>query len=393
MTDRNRRLIVLVALTLLIVGAGWAFSRHYRYFDMAIYQGAVRWWSAGGDLYSYEAPVRGRLGFTYPPFAALVLLPTGLVSTVTAGRLIAVVSLLALAVALWALVGTRLPRSRNAVPALVFVAVLATEPVRQNLGLGQVNLLLFALVVLDLGVLARVGSRWAGVGVGIATAVKLVPGLFIVHLLLTRQWRTAGTAVATTAVLTVSTCLLAPRETLQYFGDLVWRTGRVGPTDAVANQSLAGLLARLAHDHDVAAFWWPALCVVAVVAGLWRAVQAHTSGNEVAALVLTGLTANLITPIAWTHHLVFLPVALIVLARSDRWGDTASAAVCYALCVISPIWWTDLAGGAIPFLAANTFVLMTVFLVWRLPTWPTPCPAEPGTASVERNQQASSARF
>lgn len=360
----GRRLLVLGGLGCLLVAVVWTFDAHYRFFDMAIYQGAVRWWAEGGDLYSYQAPVRGRLGFTYPPFAAVVLLPTTLVPIRAAGWLITAMSLLALAAALWAL---RL-RPRRAGLAVVFVAALATEPVRQNLGLGQVNLLLFALVAVDLGVLGRAGSRWTGVGVGVAAAIKLTPGLFVVYLLVTRQWRAAATAATTAAALTVAMCLVAPRETMRYFGHLLWQTGRVGAADAVANQSLSGLLARLSESHTAPLIWWLPLCAAAVVAGLCRAALAHTHGDEVTALTVTGLVANLITPIAWTHHLVFLPVALVLLARSPRARDTVAAAACYALSVLSPIWWVDDHDtGLVTFLAAETFVLMTIFLVWRLP--------------------------
>ncbi|MEV7623868.1 glycosyltransferase 87 family protein [Actinoplanes sp. NPDC089786] len=336
---------VAATLALLIVVA-LVFDRHYRFFDMAIYQGAVRWWLAGGDLYGYHAPVRGALGFTYPPFAAILLLPTALVPLKVAGWVITASSLLALAVTL---------RSKP----LVFVAALAMEPVRQTLGLGQVNLLLLALVVLDLTVLPK---RWRGVGVGIATAIKLTPGLFIVYLLVTRQWRAAGVAVATVTTLTAASLLVAPRESLRYFGDLMWHTARVGEADAVANQSLAGLLARLAGSHTAPTGAWLVCCAVALVAGLRRASQAHAYGEELTALALTGLTANLITPVAWTHHLVFLPLALLVLARSRDRLDVVAATLCYLLSVLSPIWWSDR--------ASETFVLMAIFLVWRLPVAP-----------------------
>jgi alpha-1,2-mannosyltransferase len=364
MAWRSRRSTVLGGLLLLLAAAG--FDRHYRFFDMAIYQGAVGWWIDGGELYSYQAPVQGLLGFTYPPFAALVLMPTALVPVGVAGWLNVVLSVGMLALALRAL-------CPNGLPVLAFLAILATEPVRQTLGLGQVNLVLFGLVVLDLAVLGRSGSRWTGIGVGVATAIKLTPGLFIVYLLVTRRWRAAGTAAATVAALTASACLIAPRETMQYFGDLMWRTERVGAAYAVANQSLSGLLARLSDSHTPPAAWWLALSAVAALVGLRRAAQAHGYGNEVAALALVGLTANLVTPVAWTHHLVFLPVALIVLVRSGRWQCIAAAALCYALSVLSPIWWVDEdAGGTVAFLAANTFVLMMICLVCTLPVRPVP---------------------
>lgn len=356
-------------LLLFVPVVAWAFDRHYRFFDMAIYQGAVRWWLAGGDLYGYHAPVRGALGFTYPPFAALVLTPTALVPLQVAGWVITVLSLLALAGTLGLLV-------RGKLLIVGVVAALATEPIRQTLGLGQVNLLLFALVVVDLLLLGRAGSRWTGVGIGIATAIKLTPGLFIVYLLATRRWRAAGVAAGTSALLTVAAALVAPRETMQYFGFLMWETARVGAADAVANQSLAGLLARVSADHLVPRTGWLLLCLAAVVAGLHRAARAHAAGDEVTALALTGLTANLITPVAWTHHLVFLPVALIALARSPLRHHRIGAAACFALAVLSPIWWVDpAAGGVVAALAADTFVLMMLALVFRLPVRSADVPA------------------
>ena len=48
-------------------------------------------------------------------------------------------------------------------------------------------------------------GSWAGVGIGLATAVKLTPALFIAYLLITRQWRVAATAVGTTIGVTLGT--------------------------------------------------------------------------------------------------------------------------------------------------------------------------------------------
>src|ERR1700754_4782459 len=50
------------------------FGRPYNFFDMKIYHGAAVWWASGHDLYAYVAPDTG-LGFTYPPFAGLLMAP------------------------------------------------------------------------------------------------------------------------------------------------------------------------------------------------------------------------------------------------------------------------------------------------------------------------------
>ncbi|RSM58087.1 hypothetical protein DMB66_30810 [Actinoplanes sp. ATCC 53533] len=357
-----------------------AFDAHYRFFDMVIYHDAIRWWSNGGELYDYAAPVRGELGFTYPPFAAFVLMPVARVPAATAGWLNAAGSVLALTVVLAVLAAPVAARHGRPLRHVLVAAVplaLCTEPVRQTLGFGQVNLWLFALVLLDLMVLGRSGSRWAGVGVGIATAIKLTPGLFIVYLLVTGQWRAARTAAVTTAALTGGAVLLAPAESLRYFGDLLWQTGRVGAADALTNQALTGLLARLAGTPSAPAGWWLAGCLLVLVLGLRRARLAHAAGDEVTALTLTGLTANLVSPMSWTHHLVFLPVAVLILAdvaarRRDPLPAVAAAAV-YALSVVSPIWLAPAEpGGGRALILSNTFTLMLIVLVatlpWRVPS-------------------------
>jgi hypothetical protein len=142
-------------------------------------------------------------------------MPVALVPAATAGWLNAAGSVPALTVVLAVLAAPIAARHGRGLRLVLVAAVplaLCTEPVRQTLGFGQVNLWLFALVLLDLVVLGRTGSRWAGAGVGIATAIKLTPGLFIVYLLVTEQWRAARTATVTTAALTGGAFLLAPAD-------------------------------------------------------------------------------------------------------------------------------------------------------------------------------------
>ena len=67
----------------LVVLAVAAFIAHYEYrlrnhfFDLMIYRDAMRWWAGGHPLYDYTQPnaTQGQLGYTYPPFAAVVMRP------------------------------------------------------------------------------------------------------------------------------------------------------------------------------------------------------------------------------------------------------------------------------------------------------------------------------
>ena len=73
-----------------------AFGRPYNFFDMKIYHGAVVWWASGHELYEFIAPAT-TLGFTYPPFAGLVMLPMAQLPVDGAGLVNALASIAALA--------------------------------------------------------------------------------------------------------------------------------------------------------------------------------------------------------------------------------------------------------------------------------------------------------
>lgn len=413
----------IVAITAL--GAVWAvraYGRQYDFFDLRIYHGAVVWWTEGGDLYNFVAP-RTTLGFTYPPFAALSMLPMALLGTQAAGWVNAVLNLAALALVLFTIVGPIADRYGLPRWFVVGIAVSlggATEPVRETIGFGQVNLVLAGLVIADLAALrwrgraalnrttglpleqsplgwlryAWVTGAFAGVGVGLATAVKLTPGLFIVYFLVTRQWRVAFTAIATTIGATVGAYLFAHNESIAYFGSVVWDTNRVGFVDATPNQSLAGLLARLYDSPTTPTLMWLAFAALLLAVGLSRANTAHAEGDELAAFTIIGLTANAICPISWTHHLVFLVPALVILIdvalrrrRAMRGFNigrfpalaglrhAAAALGVYLLVVISPMWRYEhrlpkvshYADGLYGALMENSLALAVIVLVVLLP--------------------------
>ena len=86
-----RTRVAVVAAVVLVVGVAhyWYGNRH-NYYDLRIYDEAMRWWAAGRPLYSFSHPdpIQGPLGFTYPPFAALLMYP---MAWVPVGVVIAVV--------------------------------------------------------------------------------------------------------------------------------------------------------------------------------------------------------------------------------------------------------------------------------------------------------------
>jgi hypothetical protein len=409
------------------------FGRRYVFFDMRIYHGAIEWWVAGGDIYQYIAPGT-TLGFTYPPFAALAMVPMAALPMVVAGWVNTIASVAALGMVLGVLllpIADRCGWPRWLTVAVALPLAVALEPNRETLGFGQVNLLLFALVIADLlalrwaarrdpgrgaGLLLTAGwwerlhrlwlsGAWAGVGIGLATAVKLTPGLFIVYLLVSRQRRPAVVAMVTAAGASLAAWVVAPRESTAYFTSVLWQTDRVGSADFTPNQSLSGILARLYDSTEAPGLLWLSFAALCFALGLSRAVSAHREGDELAAFTLVGLTATVISPIAWTHHLVFVLPAVVVLGDAAlrrhaasrglglaytlaglRYG--AAAVAVYLLFLISPLWWvyhrlpegSHYDSGLWGLLAENSLALGVILLVALMPWRPG---AEPALLGVD----------
>jgi len=401
-----RRNVVRVGIIAAAFVTAWyaigAFGRPYNFFDMKIYHGAAVWWASGRDLYAYAAPDTG-LGFTYPPFAGVLMLPMSRVPFAAAAWINVVASLLALAVVMWALLGPIARRygwSRWFAVGLAVPIAAAIEPVRETLGYGQINLLLFLLIMADMvalrwrarssagfaptgGALVRFirSGSWAGVGIGLAASIKLTPALFVVYFLVTRQWRAATTAVATAIAVSAGTFLVAGRDSSAYFLRVIWETERVGAADMTPNQSLAGVLARLYDTTEAPTLLWLSFALLVFALGLSRAARAHADGDELTAFTLVGLTANVISPISWSHHLVFVIPAILVLAdaamrrrdasrgmesgrRLTRRGLTPSAGMGGLAPLRTPIWFPALTGLRHASAAVGVYLLFLVSPIW-----------------------------
>jgi alpha-1,2-mannosyltransferase len=199
------------------------------------------------------------------------------------------------------------PALTAATVALVAVATWL-DPVRTTLYLGQINLLLLALVVGD--VLGRRDSRWRGVGVGLAAALKLTPLLFVWYLLLVGRIRAACVALGVFAATVALGFVLAPADSVAY-----WLQGRfaaadrISPPAATTNHSFNGLIAR-AFGETTWAYLLGALVLVAATA--WVALRVHRRDQELLAVTLCGLCTAAVAPFAWSHHWVWT-VPLLVL--------------------------------------------------------------------------------
>lgn len=321
---RSRTIVLTIAASILALSFGAAYFVYHRYgspaneYDLKIYFSALTQWRSGGQLYDYSQfdQINGYLYFTYPPVAAMLMspmttLPISSVITLTS------IAIFACTVALVLLsVRERVTLRRPQLALLTAVATAAAfclQPISQTAAYGQVNTFLALLVMFDVFVLRKRGSRWAGIGIGLATAIKLTPAIFLLYLALSGNWRMLRTALATAAGATVLAALAAPAATWRYFTSLLWDSGRVGVLDNTANQSINGTLARLAAPFPPDKAAWLLASVVVVARGALRIRRAVAAGDTLLAVTITGLLGVLVSPVSWIHHAVWIAPAMVVL--------------------------------------------------------------------------------
>jgi alpha-1,2-mannosyltransferase len=378
-TPTVRRAGIIAALAAAATGFAVLTSARHGFFDLKVYYGALNYWvHGGGELYDYLRP-NSRYGFTYPPFAALLMVPMAYVGWHVAIVISVFFSVVGTVAVLWWLVDPLARwhgRSRWFALAVALCLAVAFEPLRETVNFGQVNVLLLALVGADLLLLVDRGSRLGGIGIGLATAIKLTPGIFIAYLLLTRRWRAAALASATAAAASLFAAVLAPDASREFWTQALWNTDRVGSLAFVSNQSLQGVVARLNPD-DPSTLLWLVLVVATLAVWAWRARAAVAAGDEVGGWALTAVVGCLVSPVTWVHHLVWLMPALVLLfgrALDARPGSRGRrrllglAVVSYGLLISRVVWiWQHGSGGVLGFLGSNAYVWVSIALLLALP--------------------------
>ena len=316
--------------------------RRLRFFDLHVYRATARDMRAGLPI--YDIPIYRGMQFTYPPFAGLVMLPTSLVSFWVAAGASVVINLASL-LAVLRLTPSLGPRTgtgtdaEGAAPgtgwgtvALLAAVSLWSEPVSTTLGYGQIDLVITLLVVWDLT--RRPRSPLGGIGIGLASGLKLTPLIFIPYLLLVRERRGSVTALATFLLTLAIGFSFAHADSVRYWDGLFLHASRTGNVADAANQSLTGLITGLTGTRHLAPAWAAVNALVAIL-GVGLAAWATRHGERGVGFAICALTSLLVSPVSWTHHWVLMIPAILALwqwarPRRARWVQASLAALIVA---------------------------------------------------------------
>ena len=355
-----------------------------RLVDLDVYRTSGLSVLRGQPLYTMLTQPPQLLPFTYPPAAALFAVPLAVLPWPAAQLAWVPFVYVPLAVVIWyafAPLLRRAGRLRPAVFAIVFAACAYLFPVRDEMRFGQVDLVLLALAVADC---AAREPRWPrGALVGLATAIKLVPGVFIVYLWLSGRRRAALTAVLVALAVTLGAWLLLPQDSATYWSGAVFDSGRLGSNSGTSDQSLRGLLLRAFLPGGLPGVIWVVVAAALAVAGFTlvrrlarQSREPAAAGSQISpaaagaqispaaaggqigmeAIAVTALIGVLASPVSWIHHYVVVVVAIGAILADGRARSrvvlAAGAAAYFALTI--PWWGQSLLGQRdVPVLAAR----------------------------------------
>lgn len=332
--------LIIRLVTFLGLGAGLGvLYRHTQItdfpVDMIIYRDGVRSFLAGEELYSVPMQAGDLLlPFIYPPFGALVLVPLTVfdwLNSYHAGVIMITASALLILLCLhlvWrALLRDVDRRTVGMITAVTWPLVLLLEPVWLNASFGQVNVVIMALVVLDLVPRRRrLPQGWL---IGVAAAIKISPLAMLLFFLLRKDFRAIITAAVSAVIMTLIAAAVRWDATIEYFSTVLLGMGtqvEFGVNTAYqSNSSLKGMVMRwFVSDEALAAggtalnVIWLVLALLIIVLGGWLMVALMRRDLHIDAWLVNALIMLLISPVSWSHHWVW--VALLVPVLIWRWA-------------------------------------------------------------------------
>jgi alpha-1,2-mannosyltransferase len=335
MTSRTARTTALcLGLAIAFASVRWLGDVwHWPLLDLSIYRRGAGELLSGRSLYDsaphYPHP---ELPFTYPPFAAALFVPAYEIGPVLAGIGMSLLSLGCYAL-LTLVCGRRLGLPWSTLLPLAALG-LALEPVQRTFWLGQVNLLLAAMVVADCFL---VPAKARGLLTGIAAGIKIIPGVYVIYFLLRRDWLAVVRAALAFAATVGVSAIASPHDATHFWTKLFWDPNHVGQQAYISNQSLYGQLVRFTRDLHPATSVYAPIALGALGLAAYAAMRQLRIGDDVAALTCVAFGGLLASPISWTHHWVwFVPALLVLIAR----GQHRAAALIALAPALAPEWWT-----------------------------------------------------
>jgi alpha-1,2-mannosyltransferase len=330
---KTRSGMVRLAVTLAALAAAAAMTAAafiispWHGLDSSVYlSGGQSVLDAGGELYTKELQYRdgSSLLFTYPPFAALIFAVLAPFGPTLGLNIFTGISLLIAAAT--AVLGVAYAAGQPGVRAVLrhpglrplalaaFGFVVLLGPWRETLAFGQINILLFGLILADF--LIKRDSWPTGLLTGIAAGLKLTPLVFGLYYLARGDWRGLRNMMFGFLATFGLGFLILPRESRTYWLELLPDTSRIGGAGYVDNLGIKGAILHFAGPDFPVDLPWLLLSLACAASAVIIIRLAGINGDGYTALAATALLMLLISPVSWSHHWVWVALFLPVLGRN-----------------------------------------------------------------------------
>ncbi len=323
-----------------------AFRMAYRDigYDFTSYLLAARALRDGGNPYQLKMP----FPYLYPLFAAFGLIPLTYVPYWLANAIWLVLCVAGLAAGCLALERGG-QRRRLAVPALVALLVFFS-PIQSNMIHGQINSIVLFCCVMFYCAYARNRAAPAGAWLAAAVAVKVLPAVLLLFLIVRRKYRILLWTLLFTGLLCLLPVLVAGRELPAYYRSycdaFVWPSLTRSMPNSPTHFSLQGAVA--CFLPSVPLLWQKVLCGLAVAAALFAveraAARSGDSRRDIWPFCAYLVACMLLSPVVETHHFVLAAPAVFLLgvkAFLDRAWMTPTVVLClggFVVCFNLAAW-------------------------------------------------------
>ncbi len=266
--------------------------------------------------------------YVYPPEFAVFWGWLGALPFSVASALWSILTLVVYLSALYAMMRAAGLTTNRKTLLVVFVVGLSLMPFELDLGVGNVNTILFALVAWMYYVLqVKKKPKLAGVFLGLAICFKVTPLAILLFYFLRKRYAFVVSTLITIVVLTIITILLVGMSPIWYYITHFMTFGQTSMHNGPApyNVSVIGILGLLQQMHFLPHGSWLTSGVFAIVVVLLLAIYARylrkAPFSERKDMAMSSLTPLVFSPLIEQSHLLYLLPALFYLIRIVRYKN------------------------------------------------------------------------
>lgn len=274
-------------------------------------------WTSTHDLINYRNPYTNPTLFTinaYPPSTFIYFIPLALIPYKVAQGIFVILSFLTIPGIVLVSLKT-LSKKVNLYQFLLFLSlVLISFPTKFTLGMGQVNLVAFLILLSSFYFYKEEKPEMSGIFLGAACLLKPALGFILLLFVLKRKWKVILYSFLVPALATI---LIASGFGINPFvywvKEIIPQLSGIIGREVYYNQGIMGFISRLTPNLTTRVYLNTAISIVLILFTSFFTLKVKKNENLQFALFVTALL--LVDTLSWQHHFVWLIFPFILLAE------------------------------------------------------------------------------